>query len=142
MESVDASMYQDGYELGYANGVSTAEARITELEEECSRLRFREAVEKARAQQLKYGLEYQVECVQTLQTKESEYLVRIAALEQEIEDYVSRLAKYEAAEYDNDCVKESAAYRAEAEIDSRTPQERFNDEHGIDAVRYGRHLVS
>lgn len=32
LESVDVSMYQDGYELGYTGGVATAEARIAKLE--------------------------------------------------------------------------------------------------------------
>lgn len=73
-------------------------ARIVELEEECSRLRFGEAVEKAKAQQLKYGLEYQVECVQALQTKESEYLARITELDKHIVYLESMVNHYRSIE--------------------------------------------
>jgi hypothetical protein len=34
--------------------------------------------------QLRYGLEHQIECVNALQTKETEYLARIAELEGEV----------------------------------------------------------
>lgn len=79
LKSVDVSMYQDGYELGYTGGVATAEARIAELEAKLCTMSELE--------------EQHLLCI-------DEQSARIAGLEQTVgysrEDYVRAAIAYEA----------------------------------------------